>query len=68
MVFDLRLSDENPRTHKTLNEESMLGKITKLAAACPGSNVLQRFFQRFSLFLAFHWEHICSSDEVAEQC
>ena len=40
----------------------MLGKITKLAAMCPGSNILQRFFQRFCLFLAFHWEHIKEND------
>ncbi|CAL1144846.1 unnamed protein product [Cladocopium goreaui] len=62
MIFDLQFSDENCRVHKTLSEETMLGKITKLAAQCPGSNVLERFFQRFCLFLAFHWEYIRANE------
>lgn len=59
MVVGLRFSDENIRNHKTLAEEDMLGKLTRLASGCPGSNVLQRFFQRFTLFLAMQWENIC---------
>lgn len=50
MVMDLRVSDENCRQHKTLSAETMLGKITDLAAMCPpGSqcSILPRFFQRF---------------------
>ena len=67
LVVDLQVSDENCRTHKTLSEETMLGKITRLASQCPGSNVLQRFFDRFNLFLAFHWQNIITSDnDVAE--
>ena len=66
LVYDLQFSDENCRVHKTLSEESMLGKLTKLASQCPGSNVLERFFQRFCLFLAFHWEHIMSSEDHPE--
>ena len=62
LIFDLQFSDENCRVHKTLSEETMLGKITKLAAQCPGSNVLERFFQRFCLFLAFHWEYIRANE------
>ena len=62
MIYDLQFSDENIRSHKTLAEESMLGKLTKLASACPGSNVLERFYQRFCLFLAFHMEKNISSD------
>ncbi len=58
MVLGLRSSNENVRNHKTLAEEDMLGKLTTLASSCPGSNVLQRFYQRFNLFLAMHWERI----------
>lgn len=58
LVFDLQHSDENCRIHKTLSEETMLGKVCKLASQCPGSNVLQRFYQRFTIFLAMHWEKI----------
>ena len=58
MVFAFRDSDENPRGHKTLAEESMLGYLTKLASACHGRTVVIRFFQRFSLFLALHWDNI----------
>ena len=66
-VVDLQFSDENCRAHKTLSEETMLGKITRLSSQCPGSNVLERFFQRFNLFLAFHWENIMASDDdIAE--
>ena len=64
LVLDLQFSDENCRNHKTLSEESMLGKVTRLASQCPGSNVLQRFFQRFCIFLAMHWEAIITSDET----
>ncbi len=66
MVYDLQFSDENNRAWKTLSEETMLGKVTKLASQCPGSNILPRFFQRFNLFLAMHWEHIISSPEISE--
>lgn len=65
LVLDLRTSDENNRAHKTLAEESMLGKICKLASQCPGSNVLRRFYDRYCLFLAFHWQHV-SEHGVAE--
>ena len=58
LVLGLRSSNENVRNHKTLAEEDMLGKLTTLASSCPGSNVLQRFYQRFNLFLAMHWERI----------
>ena len=64
MVMDFRASDENIRQHKTLSEETMLGKITTLAAMCPAgsqASILPRFFQRFCLFLSFHWENICNS-------
>ena len=61
LVYDLQFTDENCRNHKTLSEESMLGKIAQLALNCPGSNVLQRFFQRFCLFLAMHWDTISKS-------
>lgn len=57
LVLDLK-TGENPRSHKTLSEEDMLGKITKLASAVHGGTVIQRFFDRFRLFLAIHWEHI----------
>ena len=67
--MDLSQSDENIRQHKTLSEETMLGKITTLAAKCPSGSqigILPRFFQRFCLFLAFHWETISSNGGVNE--
>lgn len=48
----------------------MLGKITTLASQCPSGSyagILPRFFQRFGLFLAFHWDNIIQHQiEVAE--
>lgn len=68
MVHGLQFSDENCRQHKTLSEEDMLGKLTKMASACHGAAVIQRFFQRFGLFLGLHWERIeASKDEVEER-
>ena len=64
MISDLEKSDENCRQHKTLSEETALGKITDLAAMCPSGSfcgILPRFFQRFCLFLAFHWETIATT-------
>lgn len=64
MLMQLRSSDENSRQHKTLSEETMLGKITDLAAMCPSgtqTGILPRFYQRFCLFLSFHWETIIES-------
>ena len=43
MVLSLRFSDENLRNHKTLAEEDMLGKITKLASSCHGATAVIRF-------------------------
>ncbi len=64
IVMGLRGNDENIRQHKTLSEETMLGKITDLAAKCPSGSqigVLPRFFQRFCLFLGFHWQNIAQN-------
>ena len=36
----------------------MLGKVTKLASACHGATVVPRFFERFRLFMAMHWEKL----------
>ena len=58
MVHSLQHSDENTRNHKTLAEEDALGKLTRLASACHGATVVQRFFQRFGLFLSMHWDNI----------
>lgn len=58
MVLSLRFSDENIRNHKTLAEEDMLGKITKLASSCHGGTLIIRFFQRFKLFLSMHFEKL----------
>lgn len=58
MVHELQYSDENCRQHKTLSEEDMLGKLTKLASAVHGASVISRFFQRFCLFLGLHWQRI----------
>jgi len=58
MIHALDKSDENCRNHKTLAEEDMLGKITRLASACHGATVVTRFFQRFGLFMALHWDKI----------
>ncbi len=68
LVLDLKSTGENPRNHKTLAEEDTLGKITKLANAVHGATVIQRFFDRFRLFLAIHWEHInnLTQEEVEE--
>lgn len=63
LVHALQSSDENSRCHKTLAEEDMLGKLTTLASACHGGSVVPRFFQRFGLFLAMHWETIINSDD-----
>ncbi|CAJ1355965.1 unnamed protein product [Effrenium voratum] len=63
LIHALQWSDENSRHHKTLAEEDMLGHLTQLASACPGSNILARFFQRFGLFLAMHWERIIEAKE-----
>ena len=62
IIYDLKDSDENPRNHKTLAEESMLGKLTKLASAVHGGTTCKRFFERFKLFLAMHWQNIAKSD------
>lgn len=58
MVHLLKMSDENCWNHKTLAEEDMLGHITRLASACHGATVVVRFFQRFGLFLALHWDNL----------
>jgi hypothetical protein len=58
MVHLLNMSDENCRNHKTLAEEDVLGHITRLASACHGATVVVRFFQRFGLFLALHWDNL----------
>lgn len=50
-----------PESHKTLAEESMLGKLTTLASNCPASNVLD--FQLFGLFLALHWARLLESPD-----
>ena len=62
IIYDLKNSDENPRNRKTLAEESMLGKLTKLASAVHGGTTCKRFFERFRLFLAMHWQNIAKSD------
>ena len=67
MILNLTKSDENPRNHKTLAEEDMLGKITALAAACHGATVVKRFFQRFSLFLSMHWEKLRELPKLEER-
>lgn len=58
IIYDFLVSDENCRNHKTLAEEDMLGKITKLASAVHGATVCQRFFERFRLFMGMHWEKL----------
>ena len=63
LVFGLRWSDENSRNHKTLAEESTLNHLTRLAAACHGATVVARFFQRYSLFVALHWDNIAKTTE-----
>lgn len=67
MVFEFDTSDENCRNHKTLAEEDMLGKITKIASAAHGATVAKRFFQRFSLFLGMHWEKLCNLQDMEIQ-
>ncbi|CAL1128802.1 unnamed protein product [Cladocopium goreaui] len=67
MVFEFATSDENCRNHKTLAEEDMLGKITKIASATHGATVAKRFFQRFSLFLGMHWEKLCNLQDMEIQ-
>ena len=67
MVHELQVSDESCRQHKTLSEEDMLGKLTKLASACHGATVISRFFQRFRLFLGLHWQRIEESEEELEE-
>jgi len=58
LILDLKYRDENCRNHKTLAEEDMLGKVTKLASSCHGKTVIARFFDRFRLFLAMHWQKL----------
>lgn len=55
MILDLKTSDENCRNHKTLSEEDFLGKICRLASSCHGKTVVQRYFDRFRLFIYMHW-------------
>jgi hypothetical protein len=43
----------------------MLGKLTKLARAVHGATVCKRFFDRFSLFLAMHWQNIANLPQEA---
>lgn len=52
LVLDLK-TGENPRSHKTLSEEDMLGKITKLASAVHGGTVIQLFLTGFGCFWPF---------------
>ncbi len=61
-VMGLKENDENIRQHKTLSEETMLGKITDLAAKCPSGSqtgILPRFFA--CLFLGFQWQNIAQN-------
>ncbi|CAJ1352888.1 unnamed protein product [Effrenium voratum] len=66
LVHGFAHSSENCRNHKTLAEEDMLGSLCKIATACPGSNVLQRLYQRYNIFVAMHWEHIINSPAACE--
>ena len=65
LVFGLQTSDENSRGHKTLAEESMLGYLTRLASACHGRTVVTRFYQRYGLYLAIHWDNIAKGDATS---
>ena len=58
VIFSFKESDENSRNHKTLAEEDALGKLTRIASACHGATVIKRFFERYVLFCALHWENL----------
>ncbi|CAK9018454.1 Nipped-B-like protein B [Durusdinium trenchii] len=60
LIHGLRSSDENIRNHKTLAEEDCLGKLCQLASAVHGGCVIRRFFDRYRLFLAMHFERLQS--------
>ena len=65
IIFEYQRSDENSRNHKTLAEEDALGKLTRIASACHGGSVIKRFFERYVLFCALHWENLENQPEEA---